>query len=231
MYQGRSCKFAIFNEQFSGKIYLIVSGCKPESKSSFLRQYLEIIGRFGPLIKILRFEARHGYFKSLFNINKHWKNLCQPMAKRHQFVMFLYYAQDNLLDRKKPHRFGIKMFQQFFKRPIEAVVREIFCLHDADLITKGYAVGLNGQRYNTGEGLLLGFDGDQYLFGIIENIIVDKAKLYSLGEKMETVSYHFYFNAYEVTRTTTYLILQTKKKQLVGIRWAHAKLIICSLFN
>ena len=111
IYQGRSCKFAIFNEQFSGKICLIVSGCKPDSKSSFLRQYLEIIGRFGPLIKILRFEARHGYFKSLFNINKNWKNLCQAMAKRHQFVMFLYYAQDNLLDRKKPHRFGIKMFQ------------------------------------------------------------------------------------------------------------------------
>ena len=88
----------------------------------------------------------------------------------------------------------VKRFQQLFKRPIEAVVREIICLHDADLITKGYAVELNGQKYNTREGLLiLGFDRDQYLFGIIENIIVDKANCgYSLGEKMETVSYHFH---------------------------------------
>ena len=80
----------------------------------------------------------------------------------------------------------------------------------ADLITKGYAVELNGQRYNTGEALLLGFDGDEYLFDIIECIIVHKAKVYSLVEKIETVSYHFHFNEYEIG-TTTYLVLDLEK--------------------
>ena len=176
-------------------------------KAHFLRHYPEIIGRFGPLIKTLRFEAKHGYFKSLFNINKNRKNVFQSMAKRHQF-MFLHYAQDNLLGHKKPHCFGRQEVPvELFKGPIQPVIRESICLHRADLITKGYAVELNGQRYNTGEALLLGFDGDEYLFGIIECIIVHKAKVYSLVEKMETVSYHFHFNAYEVIGTTTYLVL------------------------
>ena len=59
---------------------------------------------------------------------------------------------------------------------------------------------LNGQRYNTGEALFLGCDGDEYFFGIIECIIVHKAEVYSLVEKMEIVSYYFHFNAYDVLR-------------------------------
>ena len=50
-------------------------------KAHFLRYYPEMIGRFGPLIETLRFEAKHGYFKSLFNINKNRKNVFQSMLK------------------------------------------------------------------------------------------------------------------------------------------------------
>ena len=180
-------------------------------KADFLRHYPEMIGRFGPLIKTLHFEAKYGYFKSLFNINKNRKNVFQSMAKRHQFMMFLHYAQDNLLGHKKPHCFGSQEVPaEFFKGPIQAVIRESIGLHGADLITKGYAVELNGQRYNTGEALLLGFDGDEY-YRIIECIIVHKAKVYSLVEKMETVSHHFHFNAYEMIGTTKYLVLDLEK--------------------
>ena len=115
-------------------------------KAHFLRHYPEMIGRFGPLIKRLRFEAKHGYFKSLFNINNNRKNVFQSMAKRQQFMMFLHYAQDNLLGHKKPHCFGSKEVSvELFKGPIQAVIRESICLHGTDLIAKGYAVELNGQ--------------------------------------------------------------------------------------
>ena len=70
---------------------------------------------------------------------------------------------------------------------------------------------LNGHRYNTGEALLLGFDGDECLFGIIECIIAQKAKVYSLVEKMKTVFYHLHFNAYDVIGTTTHLGLDLEK--------------------
>ena len=66
-------------------------------------------------------------------------------------MMFRHYAQDNLLDHKKPHCFGSQEVPvEFFKGPIQVVIRESICLHDADLITKRYAAELNGQRYDTG---------------------------------------------------------------------------------
>ena len=73
-------------------------------KAHFLRYYPEMVSHFGSLIKTLRFEAKHGYFKSLFNLNKNRKNLYQPMFKR-QFKLFSHYAYDNLLDHKKTHCF------------------------------------------------------------------------------------------------------------------------------
>ena len=95
-------------------------------KAHFLRHYPEMIGRFGPLIKTLRFEAKHGYFKYLFNINKNRKNVFQFMAKRHQFMMFLHYAQDNLSGHKKPHCFGsqevpVEFLRVLFKQLFEKV--------------------------------------------------------------------------------------------------------------
>ena len=36
-------------------------------------------------------------------------------------------------------------------------------------------------------------------------------KIYSLVEKMETVFYHFHFNAYDAIGTTTYLVLDLEE--------------------
>ena len=58
---------------------------------------------------------------------------------------------------------------------------------------------------------MLEFDGIEYLISIIECIIVHKAKVYSLVEKMETVSYHFNFNAYDVDWDNNYLVLDLEE--------------------
>ena len=56
-------------------------------------------------------------------------------------MVFLHYAQVNLLDHKKPHYFGSQEVPvEFFKGPIQAVIRESICRHDTDLITKGYTI-------------------------------------------------------------------------------------------
>ena len=57
-------------------------------KAHFLRYYPEMVSHFGSLIKTLLFEAKHGYFKSLFNLNKNRKNLYQSMFKRQIQVVF-----------------------------------------------------------------------------------------------------------------------------------------------
>ena len=92
-------------ENFLERYVSLFPGVNVKSKAHFLRHYPEMIGCFGPLIKTLILDAKHGYFRYLFNINRNRKNVFQSMAKRHHF-MFLHHAQDNLLDKKTLHCFG-----------------------------------------------------------------------------------------------------------------------------
>ena len=71
-------------------------------------------------------------------------------------MMFLLNAQDNLLDHKKPHCFGSEeVLAEFFKGPIQAIIRESIFLHNADLITTGYAVEPNAEVQYRGGIIIL----------------------------------------------------------------------------
>ena len=56
-----------------------------------------MIKQFGLLIKTLRFEAKHCYFKTVFHGSKNRKNICLTLAKRHQMSMYLNYIEEDLL--------------------------------------------------------------------------------------------------------------------------------------
>ena len=49
----------------------------------FLQLYPKIIEHFGPLVKTLRFEAKHSYLKTAIQFTKNRKNVCFTLAKRH----------------------------------------------------------------------------------------------------------------------------------------------------
>ena len=53
-------------------------------KAHFLGHYADMIRRFSQLVKTLRFESKHQYFKVLTHLTKNRKNICQSLAKRHQ---------------------------------------------------------------------------------------------------------------------------------------------------
>ena len=67
-----------------------------------------MIRRFGSLVKTLRFESKHQYFKALTHSTKNNKNICQSLAKRHQFMIYLQYAKDYFLDYHSTHIFTSK---------------------------------------------------------------------------------------------------------------------------
>ena len=50
-------------------------------KSHFLLHYPYMIKVFGPLVKTLRFEAKHSFFKSSIGLSKNKKNIFQSMGK------------------------------------------------------------------------------------------------------------------------------------------------------
>ena len=59
-------------------------------KAHFIQHYAQMISRFGSLVKTLRFESKHSFFKSVSNKNR--KNIFQSMAEKHQFWMYLHYS-------------------------------------------------------------------------------------------------------------------------------------------
>ena len=75
--------------------------------SHFLKHYPEMMKWFGPLVETLRFEVKHSYFKGLSQITNNRQNICQTLAKRHQYMSYLHYSKQDLLEYK--HIVGSKI--------------------------------------------------------------------------------------------------------------------------
>ena len=71
-------------------------------KTHFLIHYPTMIRRSGPFVKTLRFESKHSYFKSSLSGNKNRKNVWLSLAKRHQYMMYLHYSKEFLLEHNSP---------------------------------------------------------------------------------------------------------------------------------
>ena len=74
------------------KYMLIFPDVIIKPKAHFIQHYPQIISRFGLLVKTLRFESKHSFFKSALASNKNRKNIFQSMVKKHQFWMYLHYS-------------------------------------------------------------------------------------------------------------------------------------------
>ena len=128
-----------------------------------------MIQKFGPLVKILRFEAKHSYFKSVYHCTNNRKNICQTLAKRHQFIMYLHYSKQNFLEYK--YSLGSKV-QEVALELVDAEKKEILqrklAIEDSDLLCEMSTVQLFGQQYHLGNVLLLNFVEGEYVFGIVD---------------------------------------------------------------
>ena len=63
-------------------------------KAHFITHYPMNIKQFGPLLKTLRFESKHGYFKNCIATSRNKLNVCKSMATRHQMLMYLHYKEE-----------------------------------------------------------------------------------------------------------------------------------------
>ena len=118
---------------------------KPKAHS--LTHYPEMIKHFGPLVRTLRFEAKHQYFKSITHLCRNRKNIFLTMTKRHQFMMYLYYSKECFLEHVKPCIFKIKEdaveMLDFYQK--QAVVN-LLPLTENDLMTLGSVILFHGQK-------------------------------------------------------------------------------------
>ena len=89
-------------------------------------------------------------------LNKNRKNIIQSMAKRHQMFMVLSYSKVKLLEHKTPKCItSQEKTLKEFNAVEQEVIRQHFVVEDSDLIIACKAVEFEGQRYSTGEAVII----------------------------------------------------------------------------
>ena len=71
-------------------------------------------------------------------------------------------------------------------------------LHINELLTRGSGVVFKGQRYSSGDVVVLGFCNDDYLFGLMKCVIACWGKTYFACTRLITEYFNSHFNSYKV---------------------------------
>ena len=192
------CVLTFYIEEFFSKYGKLFPETSLKPKGHFLKHYPVMTKRFGPLVKTLRFEAKHSYFKGLCHNMNNRKNICQTLAKRHQFLMYLHYSKENLLEHEIT---GAKVVES----PLEALSpakKEL--LHNIpapETVCEMDMVHHQGYYYYLGDVVVSDFEHDEFVFGVIDSIVSFEGNIYLICEIMMTSRFYFHFNAYEINGT------------------------------
>ena len=157
-----------------------------------------MIKKFGSLIKTLRFEAKHCYFKTMSQGSKSRKNICLTLAKRHQMSMYLNYIEHNLLKYRNLQGIIKEMVVEALDQPVYNVLTERLDIRSCDIFSQSKAVLFEGQRYNKDEVVVLDFVNDEPLFGLIKLVCYFKKEVYVLCDLLIILQCDTHLNSYEV---------------------------------
>ena len=170
-------------------------------KAHFIQHYPQMISRFGPLVKTLRFESKHSFFKSALASNKNRKNIFQSMAKKHQFWMYLHYS--TMLDNETISQ-GIGITEvpiESFNDIQQRYLTDVLKIKENDLLSKARAVRVDGQRYNSGNVVVLGIANDDYFLGKINCVLFHEAEVFLFCTAFSIRSFSFHYNSYDCVET------------------------------
>ena len=170
----------------------------PESelkpKAHFITHYAMNIRRFGPLIKTLRFESKHSYFKSSIAASRNMVNICKSMAIHRQMLMYLHHKEDfyfsSTIDSVGLKEISIESLSENF----QALIRDKCCLL-TNKLTEARGVIFNGQRYFSGGAVVLSHC-DTCEFGEIVTVFISNDIPYLMCNKLVTLHFDNHFNSY-----------------------------------
>ena len=156
---------------FIKSFFEIFEDAKLKPKSHYLHDYPQMIKAFGPLVKTLRFESKHGYFKSTFSGSKNRKNICYSLVKRHQMLMYLNYKKPNLLEHCDPQSKFLKEFPlESLETDIQETLNNYLIISSDELLSKSKGVLFEGQMYAENDVVVIDFASDEPLLGYIDSI-------------------------------------------------------------
>ena len=183
----------------------IFEGTRLKPKAHFVMHFPKVIERFGLLVKTLRFESKNGHFKGLYSKNKKRKNICQYLAKRHQFMIYSHHNNKNiLLDNDATSTKVSEIPVELLDFNNKNTVLEYFNLKDTDSLCKLFSVVFDGQLFSIDDIIVVGFANYEYAFGLIEFVLVFEGGIHFLYENVETINYHLHYNSYQLIKTDNF---------------------------
>ena len=187
---------------FIKSYFEVFEDAKLKPKSDYLEHYPQMIKAFGPLVKTLRFESKHAYFKSTFSGSKNRKNICYSLVKRHQMLMYLNYKKPNLLEHCDPQS---KFLKEFLLESLETHIQEILNnylnISSDELLPKSKGVQFEGQMYAENDVVVIEFASDEPLFGYIDSIWHYNGGVFLLCDMIIICQFDRHYNSYEVERS------------------------------
>ncbi|XP_057311529.1 uncharacterized protein LOC130649291 [Hydractinia symbiolongicarpus] len=128
----------------------------------FITHYPANIWEFGPLIKTLRFESKHSYFKNSITNTRNYMNVCKSMAIHHQMLMYLYNKEDSYFSSHDIMPVGCKEksineIPELYKDFLSPIIP-----HAAHSLLEAQGVTYNGNKFYS-SGVVVVFVDDKNL--------------------------------------------------------------------
>ncbi|KAK0144953.1 hypothetical protein N1851_016149 [Merluccius polli] len=151
-------------------------------KHHYLCHYPELIGHFGPLIRLwtLRFESKHTFFKQCARKLHNFRNLCKTLAERHQLLQ-AYLSAGNLFPPPVQIEKGTEFYMCDYNDKIRASVAS--CEFESQSAVACNSVKVKGTVYKKGMFVLLGHNAEELYFGKINLAIVLQDSVHFVTEK------------------------------------------------
>ena len=126
----------------------------------------------------------------------------KTLALRHQFYMYLFHKQENLLVPDEPvTTYSKEVLVNLLDGPYQNAIRHVT---SNDLVTLSKSVTFEGLIYDQGCAVVLSAADDTFAFACIcQNFFIDN-KLYLLCENLSTVGFNRHYNSYEVSFTNEF---------------------------
>ena len=186
---------------FIKSYFEVFEDAKLKPKSHYLQHYPQMIKAFAPLVKTLRFESKHEYFKSTFSGSKNRKIICYSLMKRHQMLMCLClsYKKPYLSEHCDPQgKFLKELPLESLETHIQETLNFYLNISGDELLSKSKGVLFEGQMYADNDVVVIDFASAEPLFGYIDSIGHYNGDVFLLCDMIIIRQFDCHYNSYEV---------------------------------
>ncbi len=188
-------------EDFLNEYVAVFPDATIKPKHHYMVHYPDQYRKVGPLAHCgtQRFEAKHNEHKEVIYRTKNRKNICKTVADRHQTRQALIHSAPLILNAGLYKITNARVTHiRLFERNVQQLVEPL--LEESE-VPEGTRVKVDGVDYSIGSVVILRFQEDEYVFGLIKHIFVIDEKPMLCCDEMVINEYSQHYHAYSVSES------------------------------